>query len=222
LGALANYSFHKMATAACAPRSASCGQLLPLGSCSPWLAAVVTTPATETRSTPALRQVGIRECTTPYRPRAFDTVDATEARRSAHARLDLDQCKCSAKAVGGRMFVKLSAKFGMLVTAAVMSSPLPAAAGWVFFVPSVRAPDPPPATYSAQPALQWAPPPARGFQPGHRSPVARCYAGVNVCPLQQPDQVGQSCTCTSAGGRVLGRALIPPSHDVSGGALRTD
>src|SRR6266702_8557744 len=107
--------------------------------------------------------------TKPHHPRAFDPVDATEARRWAQARLDLDQCKCSAKAVCGRMFIKLSAKICMLITAAMMSWPLPADAGWVFFVPSARAPDPPPATYTAQPALQWTPPPARGFQPGHRS-----------------------------------------------------
>ena len=157
---------------------------------------------------------------TPHRPRTFYTVDATEARRSAQERLDLDQCKCSTKAVCGPMFVKLSAKLCMLITAAVMSWPLPAAAGWVFFVPSVRVPDPPQATYPAQPALLWAPPPALGVHPGHRSPLARCYAGDSVCPLPNPDEVGQSCTCAPAGRRVVGRALIPPSHDFSGTVLK--
>ena len=37
-----------------------------------------------------------------------------------------------------------------------------------------------------------------------------------------PDQFEESCTCMSAGGRVFGRAVIPPSHDDSGGALHSD
>jgi hypothetical protein len=57
--------------------------------------------------------------------------------------------------------------------------------------------------------------PCAGPDPGIPSPTARCYAGNNVCPLTQADNVGQSCTC----GTTMGRALIPPSHDISGRPL---
>jgi len=48
-------------------------------------------------------------------------------------------------------------------------------------------------------AMQWAPPPAMGLTPGLRSPTALCYAGANVCPLTQPEHIGEPCTCGTGG-----------------------
>ena len=67
----------------------------------------------------------------------------------------------------------------------------------VVIVPPVRPPSPPERAVPAQPALQWAPPPAMGLTPGLRSPTALCYAGANVCPLTQPEHIGEPCTCGS-------------------------
>ncbi len=58
-----------------------------------------------------------------------------------------------------------------------------------------------------------------GAIPGLRSPTARCYAGGRDCPLEQPDRVGEPCSC---GGALLGRALIPPSHDITGKPVQFD
>ena len=80
----------------------------------------------------------------------------------------------------------------------------------------------PPRVVPAQPALQWEPPPALGPIPGARSPTARCFAGSDVCPLPNPDRVGEPCTCLIAGANHEGRALIPPSRDVTGRPLAAD
>ena len=92
----------------------------------------------------------------------------------------------------------------------------------VVIVPPVRPPSPPERTVPAQPALQWAPPLAMGLTPGLRSPTARCYAGSNVCPLTRPEHIGESCICGTTGAPLLGRALIPPSHDIFGMQRRTN
>src|ERR1700761_7616698 len=89
----------------------------------------------------------------------------------------------------------------------------------VVIMPPLRPPNPPPPAFSAQPALQWASPPAMGLTPGVRPPTALCYADAHVCPLAQPERVGEPCTCGAAHGGTLGRALIPPSHDVAGRLL---
>jgi len=107
-------------------------------------------------------------------------------------------------------------------------------AGWVSW-PNAAIPDnrrlfviiaPPPLpqpapqhSFPIQPPLQWAPAPALGAIPGRRSPPARCYAGDRDCPLEQTDRVGKPCSC---GGALLGRALIPPSHDISGKPAKFD
>ena len=114
-----------------------------------------------------------------------------------------------------------------ILTAAAMASwlsPVDADTGrpLVVIVPPARPPSPPERTVPAQPALQWAPPLAMGLTPGLRSPTARCYAGPNVCPLTQPEHIGESCTCGMEGRPLPGRALIPPSHDISSMILRTN
>ena len=110
----------------------------------------------------------------------------------------------------------------MLIAAATASWPVFAGADTghvvVVIVPSFRPESPPPPRFPAQPPLQWAPPPAMGLTPGLRPPTARCYAGANVCPLAQPEQAGAYCSCDAT----EGRALIPPSHDVTGRPLRTN
>ena len=114
----------------------------------------------------------------------------------------------------------------LLTTAAAVSWPVFAGADTghvaVVIVPSFRPAGPPPPRFPAQPPLQWAPPPEMGLTPGLRSPSARCYAGANVCPLAQPEHVGASCSCGTTTGPTAGRALIPPSHDITGRAFRTN
>src|ERR1700722_18412426 len=111
----------------------------------------------------------------------------------------------------------------MLVAAAMASWPLSAGADTehvvVVVIPTFRSASPPPPEFPTQPALQWAPPSAIGLTPGLRTPPARCYAGANVCPLAQPGHVGASCSCGTAAGATEGRALIPPSHDITGRPL---
>jgi hypothetical protein len=53
----------------------------------------------------------------------------------------------------------------------------------VVILPPARPPSSQARTFPAQPALQWAPPPAMGLTPGTRSPAPRCYAGPTICPL---------------------------------------
>jgi hypothetical protein len=114
------------------------------------------------------------------------------------------------------------------LTVAVMASwPFPVDADTgrplplVVIMPPVRPPSPPELAVPAQPALQWAPPPAMGLTPGLRSPTALCYAGADVCPLTQPEHIGKPCTW-GTGGPLLGRTLIPPSHDISGPLRHTN
>ena len=86
----------------------------------------------------------------------------------------------------------------------------------VVIVPPARQPSPPPPpSFPLQPPLQWAPPPALGLTPGRRSPTALCYAGTYVCPLTQPEQVGEPCLCGPPSDLLQGRALIPPSREIS-------
>ena len=91
----------------------------------------------------------------------------------------------------------------------------------VVLIPQARQPPSPP-VIQAPPALLWAPPPTPGLTPGTRSPAAKCYTATDVCPLAQPNRVGEACTCDTAGRQARGRALIPPSHDNSGRQLRPD
>src|SRR5689334_3899316 len=92
---------------------------------------------------------------------------------------------------------------------------------FIVIVPQPLPQPPPQAPSSVQPPLQWAPPLARGATPGVRSPTALCYVGTYVCPLQNPDRPGEPCSCDATGAARLGRALIPPSHDISGRPLQT-
>ena len=121
-------------------------------------------------------------------------------------------------AIDKRMFSNLWVRVCVLVAPTMLSWPLSATAdtghSFVVIVPSFRPPNPPSPALPAQPAWQWAPPPPLGLTPGIPSPTARCYARTNVCPLTPADNLGQSCTC----GTTTGRALIPPSHDISGRA----
>ena len=57
---------------------------------------------------------------------------------------------------------------------------------------------PPPAGYYAQPPGGYAPAPAQAGQ--------SCYAGGSVCPMERPVPSGSACYCTTAQGRVSGRA----------------
>jgi hypothetical protein len=122
--------------------------------------------------------------------------------------------------------VRFCIRLCMLTGAALVSWPFSVGADigrpFVVIVPPVRPPSPPERTVPAQPALQWAPPLAMGLTPGLRSPTARCYAGANVCPLTQPEHIGESCTCGIEGRPLPGRALIPPSHDISSILRRTN
>src|SRR3954466_9233296 len=73
-----------------------------------------------------------------------------------------------------------------------------------FIVPPVYLPQPPALTVP-----NWMPPlPAPG--PSIPPPPRRCYAGTQVCALEQPNP--DTCTCQPAFGSVAGRALIPPSR----------
>jgi hypothetical protein len=106
-----------------------------------------------------------------------------------------------------------------LIAGATMLSPLLAEADGrhvlVVIVPPARQPSPPPQIFPPQPALQWAPPLPLGLTPGRRSPPPRCYADTHVCPVTRPEDVGGPCTCDTKSGPVGGRALIPPSRDVT-------
>src|ERR1700739_3894655 len=61
--------------------------------------------------------------------------------------------------------------------------------------PPPRPPEPPP-PQSEFPMLG-ALPFAAGPMPGLRSPVAQCYAAATVCPLSDPDRIGEPCPCRS-------------------------
>jgi hypothetical protein len=91
----------------------------------------------------------------------------------------------------------------------------------VVILPPARPPSSQARTFPAQPALQWAPPPAMGLTPGTRSPAPRCYAGPTICPLDRPEQLGKGCTYNTGNGVKTGRALIPPTHDIAGDPERT-
>jgi hypothetical protein len=110
-------------------------------------------------------------------------------------------------------------RFCMLTAVGMVSWPCSVDAdtgrSFVVIMPPMRPPSPPERAVPAQPTLQSAPPAAMGLTPGLRSPTALCYAGANVCPLTQPEHIGEPCTC-GTGGPLLGRTLIPPSHDISG------
>ena len=122
--------------------------------------------------------------------------------------------------------VRFCIRLCMLTAAAMASWPFSVDAdtgrSFVVIMPPVRPPSPPERAVPPQPPLQWAPPPAMGLTPGLRSPKALCYAGANVCPLTQPEHIGESCTCGIEGRTLPGRALIPPSHDISSILRRTN
>jgi hypothetical protein len=126
------------------------------------------------------------------------------------------ECRTSKPHPSSRLHVL---RFCMLAVAGMASWPFSVDADthrpFVVIVPPVRPPSPPERAVPAQPALQWAPPPAIGLTPGLRSPTALCYAGANVCRLTQPEHIGEPSTC-GTGGPLVGRTLIPPSHDISG------
>ena len=122
-------------------------------------------------------------------------------------------------------------QLSMLGVVAVTSWPLSADADarhlFVVIMPPARQPSPPPPpSFSSQAPLQWAPPLSLGLTPGRRSPTALCYADTYVCPLTQPERVGETCTCGTPSGLLQGRALIPPSRDIGaqpiGGGIRSD
>ena len=92
----------------------------------------------------------------------------------------------------------------------------------VIISPPFRASSQPQPIFLPQPPLQWAPPVALGLTPGIRSPTARCYAELEVCPLADPQGIGEPCTCVTAGATQRGRGLIPPSRDFAGRQLKTD
>ncbi len=155
--------------------------------------------------------------TEPDRPAVEGSVPTVEHswRFPDNAQFDQDH----EKGPKGQMSRHLSVRDCILIAAAMMLWPLSTDADtrqvFVVIVPQVRQPRPPPPIFPAQPPLQWAPPYSLGLTPGRRSPSARCYAETQVCPLSQPEHVGEACTC----GMTTGRALIPPSHDIAGTPL---
>jgi len=114
------------------------------------------------------------------------------------------------------MLLRYSLALLMLIAVAVFRPDVAVSDSRHIFVvisPPPRPQSAPAQSFPTQPPLQWAPFLPLGAIPGRRSPAARCYADGHDCPLERSDRVGESCTC---GGAVLGRALIPPSHDTAG------
>jgi hypothetical protein len=76
-----------------------------------------------------------------------------------------------------------------------------------YYPPPIYYPPPPyypPAYYPPPPAYY--PPPA-AYAPRPAGPPGQaCYAGGTVCPMERPVGSGSSCYCTTAQGRVWGRA----------------
>ena len=80
-----------------------------------------------------------------------------------------------------------------------------------YYPPPVYYPPPyyPPANYPPPyypPPQGYYPPPA-AYAPGPTAPSGQaCYAGGTVCPMERPASSGAACWCTTAQGRVWGRA----------------
>jgi hypothetical protein len=106
------------------------------------------------------------------------------------------------------------------VLAGILAAPGPAQArvfigfGFPLFVgppayypPPVYYPPPPyyPPAYYPPPPAYYPPPASYAPRPGGPSGQA-CYAGGTVCPMERPVGSGSSCYCTTAQGRVWGRA----------------
>jgi hypothetical protein len=68
----------------------------------------------------------------------------------------------------------------------------------------------PPPVYYPPPPYYYPPPyypPPMAYAPGPAAPSGQaCYAGGTVCPMEHPVGHGSSCYCTTAQGRVWGRA----------------
>jgi hypothetical protein len=76
-----------------------------------------------------------------------------------------------------------------------------------YYPPPVYYPPPPyyPSPYYPPPPAYY-PPPA-SYSPGPSAPSGQaCHAGGTVCPMQRPAGSGSVCYCTTAQGRVWGRA----------------
>jgi hypothetical protein len=68
---------------------------------------------------------------------------------------------------------------------------------------------PPPVYYPPPPYYPppYYPPPPAYYPPRSAAPTGQaCYAGGTVCPMEHPVGSGSSCYCTTAQGRVWGRA----------------
>jgi hypothetical protein len=76
-----------------------------------------------------------------------------------------------------------------------------------YYPPPVYYPPPPyyPPAYYPPPPAYYPPPAAYAPRPGG-PPGQACYAGGTVCPMERPVGSGSSCYCTTAQGRVWGRA----------------
>jgi hypothetical protein len=73
----------------------------------------------------------------------------------------------------------------------------------VYYPPPAYYPPPPPAYYPPP----YYPPSAQYVPPVGRAPSGQsCYAAGTVCPMERPVSPGSGCYCTTAQGRVWGRA----------------
>jgi hypothetical protein len=110
-----------------------------------------------------------------------------------------------------------------VLVAAAVSWPGAAASGgrqvFVVITPPARPQPQPPQSFPPQLPLQWTPSPALGSIPGRRLPAARCFTKERDCPLEQLDRLGKSCSCGDA---LPGRAMIPPSRDITGKRVQFD
>jgi hypothetical protein len=74
-----------------------------------------------------------------------------------------------------------------------------------YFPPPYYPPYFPPAYYPPPPQPYYPPPAA--YAPRSSGPYGQsCYAGDAVCPMEHPVGSGSACYCTTAQGRVWGRA----------------
>jgi hypothetical protein len=99
-----------------------------------------------------------------------------------------------------------------LATGGLLLAPAPATArvsfGFGFGFPLVY-PYPAYPHYYPPPAYYYPPVPPPAYAPYPYVPPAaarQCYAGSLSCPLTQPAQPGDACTCTTSRGEAWGRA----------------
>lgn len=130
-------------------------------------------------------------CLIPYRliPEIYRTLVSS---------MFLRRCLCPVLAVTCGLTLSATARERQLVIV-VMPAPV--------FSPPIFHPQPPPLT-----PPDWTPPLSTE---GPRVPPPRpqCYAIERVCALERRDMLGGTCVCSTANGSVIGRALIPPSHN---------